>query len=226
MSDMEAWKTKFPKAISLSWEDVEELLWNIYITLRTSEYDPDVVIAVARGGLIPARILLDYLQKKYICTFQMGHFTGDASLTESPILIYPLPEVDLSSKKVLVVDDISDEGGTMEAVVKYLGPRVGAIKTSVLVSKIDSRYKADFCPKVMTEWRWVFFPWSKHEDLLSFTEKVLQLTGGASIEEIIHILQDAMYVEIATSDIEKVLFDMQQAGEIGEKNKIWSLVEP
>lgn len=221
---MEAFRNKFPQAISLSWEDVEGLLWNIYTSLRQSGYDPDVVIAVARGGLIPARLLADYLQKKHICTFQMGHFAGDSSPTESPVLIYPLPEVDLSHKKVLVVDDISDEGGTMQAVVDYLGARVKAIKTAILVSKIDSRYQADYCPKIMSEWRWVFFPWSIHEDLLAFTEKVLQLTGGVTLEETIRILQECMAVEIATADIEKVLYDMRQAGEIREKNRVWSLI--
>lgn len=224
MTDVDVFQNKFPKAISLSWDDVEELLWTIHTSMRQSGYDPDVVIAVARGGLIPARLLVDYLQKKYICTFQMGHFAGDSNLTESPVLIYPLPEVDLTHKKVLVVDDISDEGGTMKAVVRYLGGKVSAIKTAVLVSKADSCFQADYCPKIMTEWRWVFFPWSMHEDLLAFTEKVLQLTGGATIEEIIRILQGCMAVEIATPDVEKVLDDMHASGEIREKNHIWSLI--
>lgn len=224
MTDADVFRNKFPKAISLSWDDVEDLLWTIHTSLRQSGYDPDVVIAVARGGLIPARLLVDYLQKKYICTFQMGHFAGDADPTENPVLIYPLPEVDLTHKKVLVVDDICDEGGTMKAVVHYLGGKVSAIKTAVLVSKADTSFRADYCPKIMTEWRWVFFPWSLHEDLLAFTEKVLQLTGGASIEEIIRILQECMTVEIATPDVEKVLYDMQLAGEIREKNRVWALI--
>ncbi len=68
-------------------------------------------------------------------------------------------------------------------------------------------------------------PWSKHEDLLSFTEKVLQLTGGASIEDIIRILQDAMDVEIARHEIERVLSDMHLAREVAEdKQKIWTLI--
>lgn len=224
MNASDMFKNKFPTAISLSWEDVENLLWDVFTALRSSGYDPDVVIGVARGGLIPARLLVDYLQKKYICTFQMGHFSGDASLTENPVLIYPLPEVDLTDKKVLVVDDISDEGGTMKAVVDYLGGKVGEIKTAVLVSKAEGHYRAHYCPKIMQEWRWVFFPWSLHEDLLAFTEKVLQLTGGATIEEIIRILQESMHVEIATPDIEKVLFDMRSSGEISEHDKVWSLI--
>jgi hypoxanthine phosphoribosyltransferase len=77
----------------------------------------------------------------------------------------------------------------------------------------------------MSEWRWVLFPWSKHEDLLAFTEKVLQLTGGATIEEIIRILEESMSVEIARNEIEKVLSDMLQAREISEDpHKVWTLI--
>lgn len=226
MSDTDkAIRNTFPRAIRLSWEEVEDMVWEIFLSLRSSGYTPDVVIGVARGGLAPARILVDYLQNKYICTFQMGHWAGDTALSEKPTIVFPLPEVDLSGKKVLVVDDVSDEGGTMEEVAEYLSHRVGDIRTSVLVSKADSRFMADYCPKVMDEWRWVLFPWSRHEDLLSFTERVLQLTGGATIEEIIRILEESLSVEMVTAEIERVLFDMHQAGEISrDANDIWTLI--
>jgi uncharacterized protein len=218
-------KKHFPKAIRLSWEEVEDLLWKTFLAMKNQGYNPDLLIGVARGGLVPARILMDYLQKKYICTFQMGHWDGESSLSENPRIIFPLPEIDLSGKKVLVVDDISDEGGTMAEVVTYLKPKVKDIKIAVLVSKADSRLKADFCPMMMGEWSWVMFPWSKHEDLLSFTEKVLSLTSGASVEEIIRILQDSMGVEIARHEIEQVLSDMQLAREVNEdSHKIWTLI--
>jgi hypoxanthine phosphoribosyltransferase len=222
--DLNNKKSNFPKAINITWDDLENLVWDIYLNLNETGYDPDVVIAVARGGLVPARILLDYLQKKHICTFQMGHLTGDMTITENPILIYPLPEINLTDKKVLVVDDVSDEGMTMNAVVNYLSSKVGDIKTAVLVSKKDSRFKADFCPRVMDDWRWVLFPWSKHEDLVIFTEKALQITGGATIEEIIGILEDSMNLEIATRDIEKALSDMSISGEIEERDGAWHLL--
>jgi hypoxanthine phosphoribosyltransferase len=145
MNDQSMFKKHFPHALRLSWEEVEDLLWKIILDLKSTGYDPDVVIGVARGGLAPARILVDYLHKKYICTFQMGHWEGETALAEKPRIIFPLPEVDLSGKKVLVVDDVCDEGGTMEEVVTYLKPRVGDIRTAVLVSKADSRIMADYC---------------------------------------------------------------------------------
>lgn len=225
MTEHSIFKKTFPEAIRLSWEDVEELLWEIFVSLRSSGYSPDVVIGVARGGLAPARILVDYLQNKYICTFQMGHWAEGKDLSEKPTLVFPLPEVDLSDKNVLVVDDVSDEGGTMQAVVQYLRDKVGDIKTAVLVNKADSKYKTDFCPRIMKQWRWVIFPWSKHEDFLAFTEKVLQLTGGVAIEDIVRILEESLAVNIMKHEIERVLFDMKQAGEVVEdKNGIWSLI--
>ena len=225
MNEVNTMGKHFPQAVRLSWEEAEELLWKVALAMKADNYNPDVVIAVARGGLVPARILVDYLQKKYICTFQMGHWDDEASLREIPKIIFPLPDVDLSGMRVLVVDDVSDEGGTMEGVVTYLKSRVREIRTVVLVSKADSRLKADYCPETMDEWRWVMFPWSRHEDLLSFTEKVLQITGGATVEDIIRILEEAMSVDIARNEIDKVLADMQQAREVKEdSNKVWTLI--
>jgi hypoxanthine phosphoribosyltransferase len=77
----------------------------------------------------------------------------------------------------------------------------------------------------MGEWRWVMFPWTKHEDLLSFTEKALQLTGGATVEDIIRVLQDAMDIEIARHEIEQVLSDMHLSREVAEDtHKVWTLI--
>ena len=74
--------------------------------------------------------------------------------------------------------------------------------------------------------RWRDRPfWGPYEDLIAFTEKVLQLTGGVTIEDIVRILEEALSVEIMTNEIEKVLYDMKQAGEVSEdKNKVWSLI--
>jgi len=69
------------------------------------------------------------------------------------------------------------------------------------------------------------FPWTKHEDLLSFTEKALQLTGGATVEDVIRILQDVMDIEIARHEIEQVLSDMDLSREVSEDtHKVWTLI--
>lgn len=218
-------KKTFPEAIRISWEEVEDILWELFVAMRKSGYSPDVVIGVARGGLAPARILADYLKNKYVCTFQMGHWGDGKNLSDKPKIVFPLPEVDLSHREVLVVDDVSDEGGTMEEVVNYLRDKVGGIRTAVVIDKDITRFKPDFCGRVLKEWGWILFPWSKHEDLLSFTEKVLQLTGGVTIEDIVRILEESLSVEIVTSEIEKVLLDMKLAGEVTEdENKVWSLI--
>ncbi len=225
MKDTSAYVNKFPQSMRLSWEDVNEMVWDVACRLKEDGYDPDVIIAVARGGLVPARILADYLQKKYICTLQMAHWSDDDELTDDPNLVYPLPEIDLSGKKVLVVDDISDEGRTMQKVYGYIKDKVSEIRTFDLVTKPKSVTVANYCPRVLDDWRWVFFPWSIHEDLLVFTEKVLQISGGATIEEIIRILGETTGVEVSISEISKVLQEMQLDGEVKEGDaRQWMLI--
>jgi hypoxanthine phosphoribosyltransferase len=224
-SDLDKMKSKFPEAIRLSWEDAEDLIWQMSESIVHAKYDPDVIIGISRGGLVPGRILADYLQKKYLCTIQMGHWDESKGFTDNSHLVYPLPDINLKNKKVLVVDDVCDVGDTMIGVEKYLTPRVGNLKVAILARKADSKYTPSYCPMVLEEWRWIFFPWSTHEDLLAFVEKVLRVTGGATIEEIIRILEYSMDVEFAIPEIERALLDMKNSGEIVvDKRKKWRLV--
>lgn len=225
MTTINAHSSRFPKAVRLSWEKVEELIWNLAVSLRRDEYIPDMIVAVARGGLVPARILADFLHRKYICSFQMGHWEDETTLRDTPRVVFPLPEIDLSGSRVLVVDDVSDEGCTMEGILSYLKDRVHQLRTAVVVSKSDSRLKADYCAMSLEQWRWVLFPWSLHEDLLSFTERVLQDTGGASAQDIVRILGESMGVDIAMHEVLRVLEDMVGAREVKEDDRgVWNLI--
>jgi len=217
--------SRFPRAVRLSWEEVEEFLWNIALEIKKDGYDPDTIVAVARGGLVPGRILADLLQKKNVCSFQMGHWEDDATLSDTPRIVFPLPEVDLTGCRVLVVDDVSDEGCTLEGVLAYITGRVFELRTVVVVSKADSRLRPDYTALSLDDWRWVLFPWSRHEDLLSFAEKVLQETGGASAQDIVRILGEAMGVDIAMHEVEKVLEHMAHSGEVKEgEHGVWTLI--
>ena len=222
---LELFEKKFPKGIRLCWEEIERDLWEMYTSIISSGFDPDVIIGVARGGLVPARLLLDYFHKKYICTVQMGHWEKGSDFSEQPVMVYPLPEVDLTRQQVLVVDDICDEGHTMGLVMEYLEDKVKELRSSVLICKSESSFIPDYCARRLEEWCWVFLPWSQHEDLISFVERILQVTGGAKVEDIIRILEHSMHIEIGLPEVERVLFDMKHAGEVSEgSDRIWTLI--
>lgn len=86
---------------------------------------------------------------------------------------YPIP-VDISGKKVLIVDDITDTGDTLSISVAYaqsLNP--AEIKTAVLQHKTCSSFTPDFYAQKIIMWRWIIYPWARYEDLAGFAEKIL-----------------------------------------------------
>ena len=49
-------------------------------------FKPDVVVGVARGGVVPARILVDLLEAKMIAFMQVERYTGIAAAKDEPTL--------------------------------------------------------------------------------------------------------------------------------------------
>ncbi|MEM0331803.1 MAG: phosphoribosyltransferase, partial [Archaeoglobaceae archaeon] len=48
------------KCLQYSWEEINELCKNLARKIKNSGFSPDVVVAVARGGWVPARLICDH----------------------------------------------------------------------------------------------------------------------------------------------------------------------
>jgi len=101
------------------------------------EYDPEVVIGIARAGVIPGAVVASILQ----CDFASMAITR----TESggrPVVIAAPPRV-VTGRRVLIVDETCDTGATMKLglnAVRELKP--AAVKTAV--SFRTGEYRPDF----------------------------------------------------------------------------------
>ncbi len=136
------------------------------------KYPVDVVVGVARGGLVPARVLTDLLEAPQ-CAFVQVEFYLDVAETKSaPTLKQPLT-ASVSGKKVLLVDDIADSGASLRLAINHLQAQGAAeVKTATLYYKTQSAVKPDFYEK-QTQC-WVIFPWDTKETL----RKILQHQTG------------------------------------------------
>ena len=116
------------------------------ITGRLRESDP-LVLAVMNGGLIPAGMLLPRLD--FPLRLDYIHATRYRERTFGTELHWKkAPEESLEGRTVLVIDDILDEGHTLEAIVDYCR-KAGAreVLSAVLVEKRHDRgcgFRADF----------------------------------------------------------------------------------
>lgn len=163
------------KGIFMSWNEAHELTRKLYEKIKAKKYRPDVIIAVARGGFIIARELADYLRVKEMETVNVDHW-GISATKSGKAEIRKRVGLDITGKKVLVVDDISDTGESLEVTLNYLkqlGP--AKIKTASLHMREGSIFKPDFYVSKVKHKRWILYPWEIWEDLTIF---ILEITDG------------------------------------------------
>lgn len=149
-------------------DEVVDACDRVASVLLDAEEEVDTVVAIARGGFMPARFLCDFLDVARLMSIQIGHYEAGARSAGEVTVEYPLGG-DIEGRRVLLVDDVNDSGDTLEAALVYLRDQSpAALHSAVLHEKTTTRCPADFKAEVMREWRWVLYPWAVVEDAGQF----------------------------------------------------------
>lgn len=199
------------KCYLVSWDEAYRLSKILARKIKSSGFKPDLVIGIARGGLVPARIVCDFLLHKDLAAIKVEHWGIAATLGKAEIK-FPLP-VSISGMKVLVVDDVADTGDTYSVVMDYIKEKNPAeVKSAVLHYKTCSTYMPDYWAEKQDEWKWIIYPWAVYEDLTGFIKRVL--TKPMTPDEIRKALRGDFDIKISEKDLLEMLNDMQSAGKI------------
>jgi hypoxanthine phosphoribosyltransferase len=143
----------------LSWTDFAEASRELATTVLASGFRPDVVIAIARGGLLLAGAISYSLGTKNCGSINVEFYTGIDSRLPEPVLSGPMLDAPaLAGKRVLLVDDVSDSGHTLTLVVKILSDTGADVRTATLYTKPRTVLVPDFTWRETD--RWIVFPWS------------------------------------------------------------------
>jgi uncharacterized protein len=148
----------------LGWEEFGVAGRELARSVLADGYQPDVLLAIARGGLPVAGAVSYALGMKNCCVLNVEYYTGVDQRHEVPVILPPaLDLVELADAQVLVVDDVADTGHTLRLVVDTVRPQVRSLHTAVLYEKSRSVVRCDHV------WRrtddWIVFPWSAHPPL-------------------------------------------------------------
>lgn len=149
----------------VSWDAFHHLARDLALRIRDSGYRPDMIIAIARGGVIPARVLCDYLDIMEMTCIRIEHYHARKKAPEARVK-YPL-NASVDGLRILVVDDVSDTGDSFIAAMAHLKEKGVPleVRTCALQHKTVSRFKPDYYAHEISEWRWVTYPWAVIEDL-------------------------------------------------------------
>ena len=151
-----------------NWRNIYLMLLNLAEKIRRGTFKPDVIIAVSRGGWLPARVLSDLIETP---TGNVGvdFYLGVAETRKVPVLTQNV-NVPVAGKKVLVVDDVADSGKSLKLVKKLLFKQ-GAmdVQVATIYYKPLSIIKPDYFARETK--RWVVFPWETKETIRRIFEK-------------------------------------------------------
>jgi len=157
------------KKIYYSWSEVQGLSLEIIRQISREGWQPDYVVGLTRGGLVPANLISQYLEVPMECL--------KVSLRDgvNPEHNLWMAEDAYNGKKILVVDDINDSGATLNWIINdwedfHPSKREpwktiwnDSVRFAVLVNNEASEYKRIDYSSVdinkVEEPSWIVFPW-------------------------------------------------------------------
>ncbi len=207
----------------VSWKDIERWSKDVVKKVIESGYEPEIVIGLARGGLVPARLISDYLNIKDLYAVKTEHWGVTATPDGKAKLAQGL-QVDISGKKVLVVDDITDTGQSLKLAVEHItrqNPKEvrGATLLHITHSKYVPHYYSEEVPE--DNWTWFIFPWNVYEDLRNLIQKAMD--RRMKMREIKDALFNNFGIEVSIKIIGEVLRDLERRGMVKRVSFKWEL---
>ena len=146
--------------MKIDWEQIQKACDNI--ARQSKIFEPDCVVAVSRGGLIPARIVAEALNISHVYSIGLTSYKKDNSQGEITMYQSPLPEITKNKHKLaIIVDEIADTGNTF----KYISNQWAGVceDTSCIFA---SMYVKEHCALVPSIYHkkianrdWLIFPW-------------------------------------------------------------------
>src|SRR5512146_3389837 len=129
----------------MSWEDLGDGARELAEQIHRDGYRPDIVLAVARGGLLVGGALGYALGVKNTFSMNVEFYTGIDERLELPMLLPPVPDlVDFADTRVLIADDVADTGATLKLVKEFCAGKVAEVRCAVLYEKPRSTVKCEY----------------------------------------------------------------------------------
>jgi hypoxanthine phosphoribosyltransferase len=223
------------KCTITNWDYIYDLCREVSNQVKSTDFEPEVVVALARGGWFAGRCVCDFLGLDDLTSLKMEHYVGTAQKTGTPTVRYPMPDGSVKGKDVLVIDDIADTGASVQRAEEYVQNRAAAeVRTGTLQLLETSEFHPDFVGEQLSEWTWVVYPWNFIEDMIDLITGVIQKDGNGpyTADEIRRLLSEfhdvgRMEMEIAQPGrLGEVLTEMTRRGGLETVDNGWRLRDP
>jgi hypoxanthine phosphoribosyltransferase len=195
------------------WERLYELCFMLYEKIIDSGYQPDVIVGVARGGWIPARILSDLFFTRDTANVKVDLYRGIYARDQEPHISQKIPR-DMKWERPLLVDDISDTGDSLIIAGEHLtqrgykNPRTATMHMKPWTKHVPNYYV------VKTE-AWVVYPWELKEFTYNLATRLTK--EGKSRHEIAgYLFEVGVPIQYAKMFLDQWI-DRNKSGELDTK---------
>jgi len=170
---------------TVDWEQVYGLLLELADKIKEMGFKPDVIVGVSRGGWLPARVLSDLLDNPTLANIRVGFYVDVYKTVSEPVITQPV-SVSVKDKQVLVVDDITDTGKSLQLVWESLMTEAKDVKSVTLYHKAWSCFTPDLYARETDAW--IIFPWEYYETVKKVGSRLVD--EGKSLNAVKNTLVD------------------------------------
>src|SRR3954465_7083830 len=111
MTDRAGGGSTEPERERMTWDDLGKGARDLAEAVADDGYRPDMILGIARGGLLVAGALGYALGVKTPFTMNVEFYRGVDERLEMPMILPPVPNLfDFAETRVLIADDVADTG--------------------------------------------------------------------------------------------------------------------
>ncbi len=141
--------SEMTKERHVSWEEIHHMCKALSANVSHKKWDG--ILAITRGGMIPAALIAQELKIRVVDTICISSYDDQS---QRSLEILKTPDLDLS-KNWLVIDDIVDTGET----AKIIHEKFPKLTLATLFAKPKGKALAKHYIELVDQNTWVFFPW-------------------------------------------------------------------
>ncbi|AIF69737.1 xanthine phosphoribosyltransferase [Palaeococcus pacificus DY20341] len=210
---------EFPAYLA-SWGDIEKWAKEGAFKILEEGWRPDVIVGLARGGWVAARLYCDYLGIKDLISLKVEHWGVTAAPDGKAKLRYG-SNYDLSGKKVLIVDDIADTGESLTLAKNYVeGQKPAEVRVATLLMINTCKFRPEYFSEEI-DWAWIIFPWNFVEDMINLVGNLFEENEKLTPEEIIELLKKLHGIEVPKERLEEALTLAEKRGIFKKEGESW-----
>ncbi|MBX8631965.1 MAG: phosphoribosyltransferase [Thermoplasmata archaeon] len=206
----------------VEWKDIAAWCSTLGEKIVSSDFRPDVIVGMARGGWVPSRILCDELVVRGLISVKTQHWGITATRDGRAVLSSNISE-DISGCRVLVVDDITDTGESIKLAFDHVRSQ-GALetRTATMLHINHSNFVPDYYAEEISSdrWTWFVFPWNYYEDMAKFITDIVS-EKPSTVAEIRAGLESNNSIRLNERQLISVLIRLSRLGIISRRGKEW-----